>query len=122
MTVSRVKLLILTSILIALTATGMAQGEKPKTDHDCCSIVTSALQAVDHIKKGMSRAEVEKEFRTEGGLFTREETFYVYRKCPLIKIKVTFERDPSYKDFATGSPKDRVLSVSQPYLQYPVMD
>ncbi len=85
-------------------------------------MVTRAIDAVNRIKTGMLRSDVEKEFRLEGGLFSRNQTFYVYRICPYIKVKVTFELDPSYKDFVTGSPKDRVQSVSKPYLEYSVMD
>jgi hypothetical protein len=70
----------------------------------------------------MFRSDVEKEFSLDGGLFSRGQSFYVYRKCPSIKVRVTFELDPTYKGFATGSPKDRVQSVSKPYLELPVMD
>jgi hypothetical protein len=101
---------------------GNAVEDKPSSPEECCAIVARAIDAVNKIKKDMLRSDVEKEFRLEGGLFSRNQTFYVYKNCPFIKIKVAFELDPSYKDFVTGSPKDRVLSVSKPYLEYSVTD
>lgn len=88
----------------------------------CCSAVDQALESVAHIKKDATRAEVEKEFKQDGGLYSREQTIYIYKKCPAIKIRVTFSLDPEYKGFADGSPKDTVQSVSKPYLEYPVKD
>jgi hypothetical protein len=101
---------------------GNAVQDRPSSPDECCAIVTKAIDSVNKIKKDMLRSEVEKEFRLEGGLFSRNQTFYVYKNCPFIKIKVAFELDPSYTDFVTGSPKDRVLSVSKPYLEYSVAD
>lgn len=101
---------------------GNAVEDKPIPPDECCAIVTRALDAVDKIKKDMFRSDVEKEFTLEGGLFSRNQTFYVYRKCPFIKIKVTFELDSSFKGFVTGSPKDRVQGISKPYLEYSVTD
>jgi hypothetical protein len=88
----------------------------------CCSVVTDALTTVGRITKGSTRADVEREFRVQGGLFSRQDTIYVYRRCPQIGIRVTFLLDPSYRDFATGSPKDTVVSVSQPFIGYEVTD
>jgi hypothetical protein len=112
---------LITSSLMFFPTAGAIQN-KQTPDRNCCAKVLQALDAVNNLKKGMTRAEVEKVFRLEGGLFSRNQSFYVYRDCPYIKVQVTFDLDPEYKDFVTGSPKDIVQSVSKPYLEYPVTD
>jgi len=88
----------------------------------CCSIVSQALSAVDRVKVGSSRADVEKAFEPDGGLFSREHTVYVFKRCPSIKIAIDFSLDKYVHVFASGAPTDQVVSVSKPYLEYPVRD
>lgn len=88
------------------------------------------MAAADHIKIGMKRSEVEREFVTEGGPDFRTETIYTFRLCPLIKVRVRFSLDPGEARNASpnapvtapDSPNDVVESVGQLYLQYPVRD
>lgn len=92
----------------------------PKIGSSCCSIVEEALKDVAKIKPGMTRAEVEVMFTHEGGPDFLIQTFYVWRRCPYIKIKVSFTlSDPTGRK---ESSSDVVKSVSTPYLQYPVTD
>lgn len=106
-------------ITLAPTQVGAAQGSNSS---DCCSIVAKALEATAKIKAGEARSDVERTFRQDGGLFSRSDTVYTYGECPYIKIRVTFAFDPSYKGFVNGSPRDTVVSISKPYLEYPVRD
>ena len=99
-----------------------ASAQQSNQSSQCCSIVSEALEAVGRIKKDMTRADVAKEFAQEGGLFFREDTVYTFKVCPYIKIRVTFTPDPNYKGFADGSPRDVVLSVSKPFIEYGVRD
>jgi len=55
-----------------------------------CALVKEALDAVNLITKGLTRKDVEKKFAQDGGLFSRSETVYVYKACPLIKVRITF--------------------------------
>jgi hypothetical protein len=90
-----------------------------------CALVKEALNDSSHIKAGMTRAEVEKSFRADGGLqfFSKSgsTTRYVYRKCELIKIDVKFEA-AVVSQTGSWSPNDIVVSVSKPYLEYPFSD
>lgn len=117
--ISRIILII--SFLIWNPRANVAQNSQHK-DSDCCALVARAIDAVNMLKEGMTRAEVERTFRTEGGLFSRNQTIYVFRDCPYIKVRINFTLDSDYKDFATGSPKDRVESVLKPYLEYSIAD
>lgn len=85
----------------------------------CCSIVEEALVSAGNIKPGMTRADIEKNFVMDGGLNFNATSFYTYRECPLIKIRVDFS---TWTPGGEDSPKDIVKSVSEPYLQYPVRD
>jgi len=61
---------------------------------ECCSIVVSAIEASVRVKPGSTRWEIEKEFSHDGGVSFRQDTVYVYKLCPSIKIRVLFARDP----------------------------
>jgi len=109
----------LLSLLVPGPSTFTQQANRPSS---CCSVVTDALAAVGRIRSGSTRADIEREFRVQGGLFSRKDTVYVYRRCPEIKIRVTFSFNLSDGLFVTGSPKDTVVSVSEPFIGYEVKD
>ncbi len=73
----------------------------------------------------MTRADVEKNFRRDGGLqfFSKSSstTRYVYSKCAFIKIEVKFKA-AIVNEAGFSSPNDTVVSVSKPYLKYPFAD
>jgi hypothetical protein len=96
--------------------------QQPGGESECCSIVQKALDAVGRIKKDTKRADIEKEFVQDGGIFSRSGTIYRYKLCPYIKVRVVFALDPAYKGFADGSPKDTANSVSKPYVEYGTSD
>ena len=112
--------LVLAVFLSCMTLIAEAQGNNRESQ--CCSVVTAALQAVGQIKKGRKRADVEKEFSEQGGLSGRNETIYVYKLCPLIKVRVFFSPSTDQKGSRKSRLDDMVRSVSTPYIEYPVKD
>jgi hypothetical protein len=106
--------------LSLVTRPAVAQQSGPNSS--CCAIVAQAIDAIGRIKKDTARADIEKDFVADGGIFSRDETIYTYRLCPYVKIKVYFSLDPSSNDFARGSPRDVARSLSKPYLEYPARD
>jgi hypothetical protein len=48
------------------------------------------------IKPGMTRADLQKVFTTEGGISMRVQRTYVYRNCPYCKVDVEFEAEVAY--------------------------
>jgi hypothetical protein len=119
------KSVLLTAISLAFVISNctIAKGqEQSVAPASCCSIVTDALRAIDQIKVGSSRADIERAFKPDGGIFTREQTVYVFRRCNTIKMKIAFSLDTNSKDFASGAPTDRATSVSKPYVEYGFTD
>lgn len=88
---------------------------------DSCALIRQALDDSLHIKAGMTRADVGKNFQRDGGLQARFTTRYLYSKCGLIKIEVEFKA-VAKSETEFFSPNDIVVSVSKPYLEYPVND
>jgi len=87
--------------------------------------IANALQEIQSLKPGMSRAELLKVLREEGGLSTRTQRRYAYRGCPYIKVNVKFEAvgEPDGGAGAgAASSQDKVTSVSQPFLEWTIGD
>ena len=71
------------------------------------------------IKPGMSRADVLRVFREDGGVSPIPATRYVLKSCNMIKIE--FEFDTEYRHVYKEKPDAelKITKVSQPYLTYP---
>lgn len=83
--------------------------------------VEAGLKEMETIKVGMTRADLLKVFMEEGGVSTRKSRTYAYRKCPY--FKVTFEFKPVGGQAAfPENPKDEITKISQPFLQWLVID
>lgn len=79
-----------------------------------CEVVERALKAALDLTAGMSRADVEKYFKEDGGGQSNMQGRFVYRECGLIKIDVEFE----VRNERGFSRDDKVVKVSRPYLEY----
>jgi hypothetical protein len=110
--------------LVLFVLCGSAPGQQANQPSQIDSSLTSKIDAViriaDALHPGMTRADVLKNFETEGGISARAWNHYVYKRCPYIKVDVTFV-------IASGDPfkeaeSDKVATVSKPYLQFPIMD
>jgi hypothetical protein len=84
--------------------------------------VAGALREMQAIKPGMTREDLLKVFREEGGVSSRTAQRYVYRECPYIKVDVTFEAVGAQDDKLTKSPKDRIAGISRPFLEWSIED
>jgi hypothetical protein len=85
--------------------------------------ITASLLEMKSIKQGMTRAQLLEAFREEGGLSTRRERRYAYRDCPYIKVDVKF--NPAAEtpaDKTTEDPRDTISQISQPFLEWSIMD
>jgi hypothetical protein len=87
----------------------------------CCDMAQEALRASGSIKAGMTRRELERHWRIDGGVQFRDETRYVFPKCGHIRVDVSFKL-AAPTDQIENSPDDTVTRVSKPYLAYPTMD
>jgi hypothetical protein len=120
------------SLLLAVFVwIGTAVGQNPAkplvADPALTHSMEQVLKDVSSVQSGMTRAELLRVFTTEGGLSTRDEQRYVYRRCPLIKVIVSFRRPADADDDWGGAPEeeragDIIQSISKPFLDYPIMD
>lgn len=109
------------AICLLISGTTVSHSQQPcSVDEEHTKWIASVMRAIDAIKPGMTREEMKEVLREEGGLSTRTDRTYVYKQCPLIKVKVVFT--PTDADPGTENPEDKVLSISRPYLEYSVMD
>jgi hypothetical protein len=77
--------------------------------------IQSVMEWMDTVKPGMTRADLLKVFAGEGGISTRTRRTFTLRECPYIKVDVEFSVS---KKEAT----DKIVGISRPYLEYPVLD
>ena len=84
--------------------------------------LAKALGEMATIKAGMTREDLLEVFQEEGGLSTRTQRRYVYRGCLYIKVDVTFEPVGVPADKLAESPKDKIVTISKPFLEWPIID
>jgi hypothetical protein len=122
------------SLLLVVFASawcGVAASQSPAkplvADPALTRSMDQVLKDVSSIQSGMTRTELLRIFTTEGGLSTRDEQRYVYRRCPYIKVMVTFRRPADADDDWGGAPEeeragDVILSISKPFLEYSITE
>jgi hypothetical protein len=81
--------------------------------------VLKVMREIGTVRAGMTRKELLTVFREEGGLSTRTNRTYVYKGCPYIKVNVLFSTFDAGK---RESGADKIVTISDPYLAYAVMD
>jgi hypothetical protein len=90
--------------------------------------VTHALEQMETIKPGMTRQDLLKVFRTEGGLSTGLRRTFASRDCPYFKVVVEFkpvarpDRDNAGFVTSVEDSRDIIVKVSIPYLQFTIGD
>ena len=87
--------------------------------------IDQVMRSIATIKPGMTRKDLLRVFKQEGGLSTRTRKKYVYKHCPYIKVDVEFspasDMDAN-QDAATEKPEDRIVRISRPYFEYSITD
>ena len=92
-------------------------------DRQHATWVLDCLVRMQTIKPGMTRADLFRVFREEGGAYTDVSGHYVLRECPYFKVDVVFE--PAVVDSSGVSrmdPRDRIKTISRPYIQAAIMN
>src|SRR6267378_1635880 len=99
-----------------------------RTTQDHIAWVNHTLRRMETIKPGMTRFDLLKVFRTEGGLSTGLQRTFVSRDCPYFKVDVEFQavgrpnRDGNGRVTLVEGSQDIILKISRPYLQFSVLD
>ncbi|HEX8198028.1 MAG TPA: hypothetical protein VF571_17680 [Pyrinomonadaceae bacterium] len=90
--------------------------------------ISDSLREMQTIQVGKTREDLLKVFATEGGLSTALHRTYVYRGCPYIKVDVEFEavgrseKDGEGRVTLKEDKRDKIKSISKPYLERSIMD
>ena len=123
----RIVSLLLAALICICVSVGQSPAKPLVADPALTRSMDQVLKDVSSVQSGMTRAELLRVFTTEGGLSTRDEQRYVYRRCPFIKVMVTFRRPADADDDWGGAPEeertgDIIQSISKPFLEYAIAD
>jgi len=115
------KLLVVTLIVLSVALCFAAPSRCSGTDLD--EFLGKSLREIETVKPGMTRADLLKTFKPEGGFSagTRLKGMFVYRDSAYIKVDVEFTSTAG-NDNTPPDPGDVITSISRPYLSYPVYD
>ena len=83
--------------------------------------IAKSLKEMESVKAGMTRGELLKVFKEEGGISTRKWRRYAYRDCRYIKVDVEFEPagDPNQMN---PNSLDKITKISKPFLEWSIAD
>ena len=84
--------------------------------------IAKSLKEIEGVKVGMTRLDLLRVFKEEGGLSTRTQRRYVYRDCPYIKVEVEFEPVGEPENKLSQSPRDKIIKISKPFLEWSILD
>ena len=84
--------------------------------------IAKSLREIESIKVGMMRADLLRVFNQEGGISTRTRRRYAYRDCPYIKVDVEFEVAGELESKVGQNPKDKIVKISKPFLEWSIID
>jgi hypothetical protein len=91
-------------------------------DVDLTKKLQLIIGEVKLVRPGMTRGDLLKFFKGEGGLSTREHRRYVEKRCPYIKVDVQFDPVGEAADPLRESPADIITHISEPFLQLMIGD
>ncbi len=123
----RAALLLIAGLTTATLNSGISSAQQT-ADTPYAQWVEKVLEEMKRIKSGMSRADLLKLFKTEGGLSTGLQRTFVSRHCEYFKVDVTFravgraDKDAQGRVTLVEDYRDRIVSISRPYLDFAVMD
>jgi hypothetical protein len=114
------KLLLVLSLMVLAFAFARSSFSAPQAHEDDASNqwLFKNLQKIQTIKVGTTRKEVDKLFTTPGGAQAKNPLMLVYRKSPYIFVRVNYETSHDAQGRVQWSPDDKVVSISEPYLQH----
>ena len=115
--------------LISLLALGLvtfvsaaAISSETCTPDEHTAWIAKSLGEIENIKVGTTREELLKVFKEEGGISTRTWRRYVYRDCKYIKVDVVFEPVGELENKSVQSPRDKIVKISKPFLEWTISD
>ena len=118
--------LLITALAVApAQQTAMGAGSRGLVDQEHTKWIDQVMRSMASVKPGMTRKDLFRVFSEEGGLSTRTRKRYVYKHCPYIKVDVEFSPVDDLaegQDAMTENSEDRIVKISQPFLEYSIAD
>jgi len=118
--------------IITICASSSVRPTSPAGQEPCVQEhevwVGRTLEQMEGIKPGMTREDLLRIFRAEGGLSTGLHRTFVRKDCAYFKVDVEFEavgrpeRDSDGRVTFEEDPRDIILKISRPYLQFSIAD
>ena len=109
---------------LATLTVGVSLGARPSAqsdlDHQHAAWVLDCLARMETVKPGMTRADLFKVFKEEGGIYSGTWGHYVLKECPYFKVDVVFE--PAVAGSLGSSPTDTIKTISRPYIQRSILN
>jgi len=120
------KLILAFCVTIAFGTVCVLSAKEPEKEQEPISHtqwIASVLKEIETIKVGATREKLLEVFTTEGGISTPTRRTYVYRGCSYIKVDAEFEATPqNLRGRLQENPKDKIVKISRPYLQWSICD
>ena len=118
----KIVLVVSAALIIAAASFSIASFAQSSKAEEHTEWIAKSLKEMETIKVGMTRADLLKVFQEEGGISTRTWRQYAYRECAYIKVDVEFEPVGEGQDKITQQPKDKIVKISKPFLEWAVID
>jgi hypothetical protein len=109
------------SLVTFVSATAILPSESRAADEHT-EWIAKSLKEIESVKPGMTRLDLLRVFKEEGGISTRTSRRYIYRDCPYIKVDVQFEPVGEPENKLNQSPRDKIIKISKPFLEWSIMD
>jgi len=116
--VKRIAKLMLPILAIAFVLA--ANQSQNRSSASLCELLTPVMKDYERIKPGLSREQLEKFLRRDGGLQFRSATRYVFPACNLLRVDVEFTLNG--EPARLFAPDDVVEEISKIYVEYPAKD
>ena len=84
--------------------------------------VEGCLKDFESLKPGMTRKEVDEKLEQDGGIQFVGKMRYQHPDCPYFKVDIEFACSRDAEGRIMSKPTDKVTAISNPYLEWPVMD
>lgn len=115
--------MLLGTAIVSVAQGRMLAGQRSsEIDLEHTKWIDSVIRSILTIKPGATRKDLLGVFTEEGGLSTRTQRTYVYKRCPYIKVDVRFAPIGNEDDGVAKMPEDKIVAISRPYLDYAVVD
>jgi hypothetical protein len=118
--------------MIAIFGSGLVRATYPSRQDPCTQDpavwVGHTLEKMETIKPGMTREELLNVFKLEGGLSNGLHRTFVSTDCRYFKVDVDFravgrpDRDADGRVTLVEDKRDIIVKISQPYLQFSIVD